>query len=76
MSPDETVLEIIVAALKDVKLEAILVGNVASVLQGVPVMTHDIDFFVRDTELNRKRSISLLKNSLLQYIKGTRQYQR
>ena len=55
MSPDEALLERVVAALKKVKLEAILVGNVAAVLQGVPVMTHDIDFFVRDTELNRKK---------------------
>ncbi len=55
MSPDEALLERAVVALKKVKLEAILVGNVAAVLQGVPVMTHDIDFFVRDTELNRKK---------------------
>ena len=55
MSPDEALLERIVAALKKVKLEAILVGNVAAVLQGVPVMTQDIDLFVRDTELNRKK---------------------
>ena len=56
MSPDEALLERVVAALKKVKLEAILVGNVAAVLQGVPVMTQDIDFFVRDTEVNRKKN--------------------
>jgi len=39
MSPDEALLERVVAALKKVKLEAILVGNVAAVLQDVPVMT-------------------------------------
>lgn len=47
MSPDEALLERIVAALKKVKLEAILVGNVAAVLQGVPVMTHDIAFIYK-----------------------------
>lgn len=55
MSPDELLLERILSYFKKVRLEAILVGNVASVLQGVPVMTHDFDFFVRDTELNRKK---------------------
>jgi|Deesub1362B_J571_1020462.scaffolds.fasta_scaffold00139_30 predicted nucleotidyltransferase len=55
MSPDEVLLERVIATLRKVKLEAILVGNVASVLQGVPIMTQDIDLFVRDTELNRKK---------------------
>ncbi len=55
MSRDELLLEKVLEALKRVKLEAILVGNVAAVLQGVPVMTHDFDFFIRDTELNRKK---------------------
>jgi len=55
MSPDEVLLEKVIIALRKVKLEAIIIGNVASVLQGVPIMTHDIDLFVRDTELNRKR---------------------
>lgn len=55
MSPDEALLERILHALRKVGLEAILVGNVAAVLQGTPVMTQDFDFFVRDTELNRKK---------------------
>ncbi|NOY65719.1 MAG: hypothetical protein GXO97_10060 [Nitrospirae bacterium] len=55
MSPDEILLEKVVETLRKIKLEAILIGNVASVLQGVPVMTQDFDFFVRDTALNRKK---------------------
>lgn len=55
MSPDEALLEKVIETLRKVKLEAILIGNVASVLQGVPVMTQDFDFYVRDTELNRKK---------------------
>lgn len=55
MSRDELLLEKTLEALKKVRLEAILVGNVAAVLQGVPVMTHDFDFFIRDTELNRRK---------------------
>lgn len=65
MSPDEAVLERVISALKEVKLEAILVGNVAGVLQGVPVMTQDIDFFVRDTELNRKKIRQFAENLCL-----------
>ncbi|MBI4378142.1 MAG: hypothetical protein HY578_03480 [Nitrospinae bacterium] len=55
MSHDDIVLEKIVSTLKKVRLEAIIIGNVASVLQGVPVMTQDIDLFIRDTELNRRK---------------------
>ncbi|MGB9721189.1 MAG: nucleotidyltransferase [bacterium] len=55
MSLDEVILVRILEALKEVKLEAILVGNAACALQGVPVMTQDIDFFIRDTPLNRKK---------------------
>lgn len=63
MSPDEAVLRRILIELNKVHLEAILVGNAACALQGVPVMTQDIDFFVRDTALNKKK-ISLLAKSL------------
>lgn len=55
MSSDENILQHILKIIKKVKLETILVGNTACALQGVPVMTQDIDFFVRDTELNRKK---------------------
>lgn len=55
MSSDELLLLRVLRALRKVKLEAILVGNSACALQGVPVMTQDIDFFVRDTVLNRRK---------------------
>ncbi|MEW6681129.1 MAG: nucleotidyltransferase [bacterium] len=53
----------ILTELKKVNLEAILVGGVACALQGVPIMTQDIDFFIRDTELN-KRKISRFAENL------------
>ncbi|MCX7704784.1 MAG: nucleotidyltransferase [bacterium] len=62
MSPDEIILAKILKGLKEVKLEAILVGNTACAIQGVPVMTLDIDFFVRDTQLNRKKITQFAKN--------------
>lgn len=61
MSPEEIILLKILQALKSVKLDAILVGNVACSLQGVPIMAQDIDFFVRDTALNRKKIAQFAK---------------
>ncbi len=51
----------VVAALADVGLEAIVVGSVASILQGVPVTTQDIDLLVRDTRISRKKIAALGK---------------
>lgn len=42
-------------ALSMVGLEAIVVGNVASILNGAPVLTQDVDLLVRDTPLNAKK---------------------
>lgn len=42
-------------ALREVRLEAIVVGNTASILNGAPVITEDVDLLVRDTSLNRKK---------------------
>ena len=55
MSSDEAFLVQVLAALAAAKLEAIVVGNVAAVLQGAPVTTHDVDLLVRDTPLNRRK---------------------
>jgi len=43
----------IAEALAATKLEAIVVGNVASILNGAPVLTEDVDLLVRDTPRNR-----------------------
>lgn len=52
MSSDEAfVLEVLVA-LRKVGLEAIIVGNGAAVLQGVPVTTQDLDLLVRDRSIS------------------------
>jgi predicted nucleotidyltransferase len=53
----------VLSALREAKLEAIVVGNVAAILQGAPVTTQDLDLLVRDTPLNRKK-ISLLGRAL------------
>src|SRR5713101_7242806 len=55
MSSDESVLQDVVAALHRVGLEAIVVGTVAGVLNGAPVMTQDLDLLVRDTPKNREK---------------------
>ena len=43
------------AALRTVKLEAIVIGNAASMLNGAPVTTQDIDLLIRDTPSNRRK---------------------
>jgi len=45
-------LESVVAALAEVRLEAILIGNAAAALQGAPVTTVDFDFMFRPTPVN------------------------
>jgi len=55
MSPDDTFLASVARALRKAKLEAILIGNAAAAVQNVAVMTKDVDFFVRDTALVRKK---------------------
>ena len=50
-------------ALNRHKLEAILIGNAAAALQGTPVTTVDIDFFIRKTDGN-SRKLRLIAESL------------
>ncbi len=45
-------LESMVAALDEVRLEAILIGNAAAAIQGSPVTTVDFDFMFRSTPAN------------------------
>jgi hypothetical protein len=48
----EPLLTAVVAALTEVRLEAILIGNAAAALQGAPVTTVDFDFMFRATPVN------------------------
>jgi len=48
-------LQALARALRETKLEAIVVGNTACILNGVPVITEDVDLLVRDTVPNRKK---------------------
>ncbi len=61
MSFDEEFLDLLLASLRQVRLEAVLIGNVAASLQGAPVLTQDTDLLVRDTPLNRKKISALAK---------------
>jgi hypothetical protein len=47
------------AAIVESKLDAVVVGNTASVLHGAPVMTQDVDLLVRDTKPNRTKLVRL-----------------
>ena len=42
-------------ALRVARLEAIVIGNCASMLNGAPVTTQDIDLLIRDTSTNRRK---------------------
>src|SRR5947207_5368558 len=42
-------------ALRAAKLEAIIIGNSASMLNGAPVTTQDIGLLIRDTKTNRRK---------------------
>lgn len=55
ISRDERFLAKLAAALQANRLEAIVVGNTASILNGAPVLTQDVDLLVRDTPTNRKK---------------------
>lgn len=46
----EPLIQRIVSAARVAKLDLILIGNAGAALQGVPVTTLDMDFFVRDVE--------------------------
>lgn len=54
-SADERFLAKLASALQKTRLEAIVVGNMASILNDAPVLTQDVDLLVRDTKLNRKK---------------------
>jgi predicted nucleotidyltransferase len=57
MSSDisEKTLVTLAKALLTAKLEAVVIGNSGSMLNGVPVTTQDIDLLIQDTALNRRK---------------------
>jgi hypothetical protein len=55
MSFDTLFLERLAEAIDEAKLDAILVGNAASIMHGAPVLTTDADLLIRDTPLNRRK---------------------
>jgi hypothetical protein len=57
MSSDlsEKTLIALAKALRTAKLEAIVIGNSASMLNGAPVTTQRIDLLIGDTSLNRRK---------------------
>ena len=54
-SSDEAFVLKVLEALEQARLEALVVGSVAAVLQGSPVTTQDLDLLVRDTPANRQK---------------------
>ncbi|MDQ7781084.1 MAG: nucleotidyltransferase [Planctomycetota bacterium] len=55
MSFDEIFLCRVVECLKEAKIDHVVIGATAAILHGVPIMTQDVDIFVRDTDLTRKK---------------------
>jgi 3',5'-cyclic AMP phosphodiesterase CpdA len=51
----EAFLAALAAELRNARIEAIVVGNTASILNGASVLTQDVDLLVRGTPLNRKK---------------------
>lgn len=52
MSFDEQVLSLIVRAAARVKLDYVVIGNAGAALHDVPILTQDIDMFLRHTPRN------------------------
>jgi hypothetical protein len=60
MSFEESILVQLLKALRHVQLDAVVVGNAAAALHGVPITTQDIDLFIRDTPINDQKIKQLL----------------
>jgi hypothetical protein len=52
-------------ALRVAKLEAVVIGNAASMLNGAPVTTQDIDLLIRNTKLGASSPASQKKSGVL-----------
>ena len=51
----EPLLKLAAKLLKKHRLDAVLIGNAAAALQGAPVTTEDLDFFIRRTPSNVRK---------------------
>src|SRR5438552_2145429 len=51
----EQTLVALARALRTARLQAVIIGNSASMLNGAPVTTQDIDLLIRDTRPNRRK---------------------
>ncbi len=60
-SSDVLALETVLRALREAKLEALVVGATAAVLQDAPVMTADVDMLIRDTSRNRTKLVEFCR---------------
>lgn len=65
MSFDQSFLAELVEALAKSKLQVIFIGNVAAILQGVPLMTQDVDLMIRDHPQLQKSYKNLPEFSML-----------
>jgi predicted nucleotidyltransferase len=74
MSFEEAVLLQVMRAVNLVGFEAIVIGNAAAALHGVPITTQDIDLFARDTPRNREKIDQLIK-SLGSQVVSTRPFE-
>jgi predicted nucleotidyltransferase len=74
MSFEESILLEVMRAVHAVKLDAVLVGNAAAALVGVPVTTQDIDLFVRDTPLNQEK-IKQFATALGDHVQASRPFE-
>ena len=55
ISKDDRFLGLLATILRRVQLDAVVVGNTASILNDAPVLTQDVDLLVRDTPQNQKK---------------------
>ena len=72
MSFDQSLLSELHEALAQAGLQVILIGNAAAIIQGAPLLTRDIDFFVRNHPQLQKK---LRKFAQLYGVKLTRPYE-
>ena len=74
MSFEESILLQLMRAVHDVGLDAVVIGNSAAALHGVPITTQDIDLFVKDTPRNAEK-IKQLVETLGDHVMASRPFE-